>query len=158
MHPATPWHQRVLLLCCILVAAALGAARAQGGGQPTALLASTLNSLSGAAVLPAAAPLGTIVDTLVSGPPRPRTTGQRGDVPAPAPAPSAQFAGLKDGTVPMKGIGLGGYAQLSTCAVTCPEQALHAAKQPAAFCFNAVKKLLDDGACAHNYSTAMDTL
>jgi len=106
MRASTPWHPRVLMLCCILAAAAPGAARAQGS-QPTAL-ASSLNSLSGAAVLPAAAPLGTIVDTLVSAS-RPRTTSQRGDLPAPAPA-SAPFSALKDGSVPMKGVGLGGYA------------------------------------------------
>ena len=115
MRAATPWHPWALMLCCILTAAAPGAALAQGG-QPTAL-ASALNSLSGAAVpgvytaMAAAAPLSTTVDTLVSSS-RPRTTSQRGALPAPAPAP-AQFAALKDGTVLMRGVGLGGYAHSS---------------------------------------------
>ena len=60
-------------------------------------------------MIPAAAPLGTIVDTLVSAS-RPRTTSQRDDLPAPAPAPAQFAAALKDGTVLMKGVGLGGYA------------------------------------------------
>ena len=121
MRATTPWRPWMLILCCILTAAAPGAARAQGG-QPTAL-ASTLNSLLGAMVVPAAAPLGTIVDTLVSAS-WPRTTSQRGDLPAPAPAP-AQFAALKDGTVPMRGVGLGGYASASSSGQPIISRAKH---------------------------------